>query len=88
MSRQKRNFSARFESDIVIGLLEDSKYLNTLVTKNNIQPNLFRNWKKKFLNSASAIFDDNREENLKDTLAGKLKDRVVYNSFLSGLCLL
>lgn len=36
------------------------KDLNTLVTENNIQPNLLRNWKREFLNNASAVFDDKR----------------------------
>ncbi len=46
MSRQKRRFSAKFKSDLVIQLLKGEKDLNTLATKNNIQPNLLRNWKK------------------------------------------
>ena len=68
MSRQRRNFSAKFKSDLVIELLKGEKDLNTLATENNIQPNLLRNWKKEFLNNASAVFDDKREENLKDKL--------------------
>ena len=46
MSRQRRNFSAKFKSDLVIELLKGEKDLNTLATENNIQPNLLRNWKK------------------------------------------
>lgn len=65
MSRQRRNFSAKFKSDLVIELLKGKKDLNTLAKENNIQPNLLRNWKKEFLNNASAAFDDKREENLK-----------------------
>ena len=61
MSRQRRNFSAKFKSDLVIELLKGEKDLNTLATENNIQPNLLRNWKKEFLNNASAVFDDKRE---------------------------
>ena len=48
MSRQRRNFSAKFKSDLVIELLKGDKDLNTLATENNIQPNLLRNWKKNF----------------------------------------
>ncbi len=43
MSRKRRNFSAKFKSDLVIELLKGEKDLNTLATENNIQPNLFRN---------------------------------------------
>ena len=53
MSRQRRSFSAKFKSDLVIELLKGEKDLNTLAAENNIQPNLLRNWKKEFLNNAS-----------------------------------
>lgn len=78
MSRQRRNFSAKFKSDLVIELLKGEKDLNTLATENNIQPNLLRNWKKEFLNNASAVFDDKREENLKDKLAEERKEKAEY----------
>ena len=55
MSRQRRNFSAKFKSDLVIELLKGEKDLNTLATENDIQPNLLRNWKKEFLGNAFAI---------------------------------
>ena len=58
MSRQRRNFSAKFKSDLVIELLKGEKDLNTLATDNNIQPNQLRNWKKEVLNNASAVFDN------------------------------
>ena len=61
MSKKRRNFSAKFKSDLVIELLKGEKDLNTLATENNIQPNLLRNWKREFLNNASAVFDDKRE---------------------------
>ena len=64
MSRKRRNFSAKFKSDLVIELLKGEKNLNTLATENNIQPILLRNWKREFLNNASAVFDDKREEKL------------------------
>ena len=64
MSRKRRNFSAKFKSDLVIELLKGEKDLNTLATENNIQPNLLRNWKKEFLDKASMVFDDTREDNL------------------------
>ena len=68
MSRQRRTFTAKFKSDLVIELLKGEKDLNTLATENNIQPNLLRNWKKEFLDNASVVFDDKREDNLKEKL--------------------
>ena len=37
MSRQRRNFSAKFKSDLVIELLKGEKDLNTLAVENNIR---------------------------------------------------
>ena len=78
MSRQRRNFSAKFKSDLVIELLKGEKDFNTLAVENNIQPNLLRNWKKEFLDNASVVFDDKREENLKEKLAEERKEKSEY----------
>lgn len=78
MSRQRGNFSAKFKSDIVIELLKGEKDPNTLAAENNIQPNLLRNWKKEFLNNASVVFDDKREDNLKEKLAEERKEKAEY----------
>lgn len=78
MFRQKRNFSAKFKSDLVIELLKGEKDLNTLAVENNIQPNLLRNWKKEFLDNAFAVFDDKREDNLKEKLAEERKEKAEY----------
>ena len=78
MSRQRRNFSAKFKSDLVIELLKGEKDLNTLAVENNIQPNLLRNWKKEFLDNAAVVFDDKREENLKEKLIEERKEKSEY----------
>ena len=78
MSRKRRNFSAKFKSDLVIELLKGEKDINTLAVENNIQPNLLRNWKNEFLDNASVVFDDKREENLKEKLAEERKEKAEY----------
>ena len=78
MPRQRRIFSAKFKSDLVIELLKGEKDLNTIATENNIQPNLLRNWKKEFLNNASVVFDNKREENLREKLAEERKEKAAY----------
>ena len=85
MSRQRRNFSAKFKSDLVIELLKGEKDLNTLATENYIQPNLLRNWKKEFLNNASVVFDDKREENLKEKLAEERNEKAEYAKMVGQL---
>ena len=78
MSRTRRNFSAKFKSELVIELLKGEKDLNTIATENNIHPNLLRNWKKEFLDKASVVFDDTREDNLKEKLALERKEKAEY----------
>ncbi len=68
MSRTRRNFSSKFKSDLVLEALKGEKDINSLAVENNIQPNLLRNWKKEFLEKASIVFDDTREENYKQKL--------------------
>ena len=48
MSRTRRNFSAKFKSELVIELLKGEKDLNTIATENNIQPNLLRKEKAEY----------------------------------------
>jgi len=78
MSRTRRNFSAKFKSELVLELLKGEKDLNTISTENKIQPNLLRNWKKEFLDKASIVFDDSREENLKEKLVVERKEKNAY----------
>lgn len=78
MSRTRRNFTAKFKSDLVIELLKGEKDLNTLASENSIQPNLLRNWKKEFLDKASVVFNDSREDNLKEKLSLERKEKAEY----------
>ena len=78
MSRTRRNYNAKFKSNLVLQLLKGEKDLNTLASENSIQPNLLRNWKKEFLDKASVVFDDSREDNLKDKLAAERKEKASY----------
>lgn len=54
------------------------KGLNTIANENNIQPNLLRNWKKEFLDKASVVFDDIREDNLKEKLVLERWEKAEY----------
>ena len=78
MSRTRRNFSSKFKSDLVLEVLKGEKDLNTIAVENNIQPNLLRNWRKEFLEKASVVFDDTREENLKQKLTEERKEKEAY----------
>lgn len=78
MSRTRRNFTAKFKSDLVLEVLKGEKDINTIATENDIQPNLLRNWKREFLEKASVVFDDSREDNLKEKLANERKEKAEY----------
>ena len=67
-----------FQSDLVIELLKDEKDFNTRVAENNTQPNLLRKWKKEFFDHASVVFNDKREDNLKENLAEERKERAEH----------
>ena len=87
MSRTRRNFSAKFKSDLVLEVLKGEKEPNVITTENNIQPNLLRNWKKEFLEKASVVFDDTREENLKEKLSEERKEKAAYAKKVGQLTL-
>ena len=78
MSRTRRNFNAKFKSDLVLEVLKGEKERNVIAAENGIQPNLLRNWKKEFLEKASVIFDDTREENLKEKFTEERKEKAAY----------
>ena len=61
MSKNRRNFTARFKADLVLEVLKGEKELNEIAAENNIQPNLLRNWKKEFEENAAAVFDNGEE---------------------------
>ena len=78
MSRTRRNFSAKFKASLVLEVLKGEKDINTIATENDIQPNLLRNWKKEFLSKAEVVFDDSREDNLKEKLVAERKEKAEY----------
>ena len=85
MSRTKRTFSPEFKAKLVLEVLKGEKELNVIATENDIQPNLLRNWKKEFLDKASVVFDDSREENLKEKLASERKEKDQYAKMVGQL---
>lgn len=78
MSKTRRNFSAKFKVSLVLEVLKGEKDINTIATENDIQPNLLRNWKKEFLSKAEVVFDESREDNLKEKLAAERKEKAEY----------
>ncbi|MGF7003428.1 transposase-like protein [Lachnospiraceae bacterium PFB1-21] len=78
MSRTKRTFTAEFKTKIVLEVIEGRRTINEIAAEHNLQPNMVRNWKKDFLDKASLVFDDKREENTKQKLEESRKERNEY----------
>jgi transposase-like protein len=65
---KKRTFTAEFKAKVVIELLKGEKELNQLASEHDIAPNQLRNWKSEFLANAANVFDNKRDDKLKETL--------------------
>ena len=78
MSKTRRKFSSKFKADAVLEVLRGEKDINTVATERQILPNMLRRWKQEFLEKADIVFDDNREENLKEKLASERKEKQEY----------
>lgn len=78
MSRVKRTFSAEFKTKVVLEIIEGKKTINEIASENSLQPNLIRNWKKEFLDKASLVFDDKREDSSREKLEESRKERDAY----------
>jgi len=62
---ERRSFAAEFKSRVVLELLREEKSLNELAAENDIHPNVLRNWKREFLENASMVFDNKKEQQAK-----------------------
>lgn len=74
----KKKFLCQIQIRISDWTAQRRKRLKYNRTENNIQPNLLRNWKKEFLDKASVVFNDTREDNLKEKLALERKEKAEY----------
>ena len=79
MSRTRRNFSAKFKSELVIELLKGEKRLkynrNRKQYSAKSSPQLEEGGSS---DKASVVFDDTREDNLKEKLALERKEKAEY----------
>ena len=56
-----RRYTAQYKAKIVLEVLQGEKELGEIAAENNLNPNMVRNWKKEFLENASAAFEDPRK---------------------------
>ena len=56
-----RRYTAQYKTKIVLEILRGEKELGEIAAENNLNPNMVRNWKREFLENASAAFEDPRK---------------------------
>lgn len=52
-----RRYTAQYKTRIVLEILQGEKELGEIAAENNLNPNMVRNWKREFLENASAAFE-------------------------------
>jgi len=65
---KKRTFSAEFKAKIVLEVLKGEKEISVIASENEIAPNQIRNWKNEFIANASGIFDNKKDEKIREAL--------------------
>ena len=58
----RRQFTPEFKTRIVLELLREEKPLGELAADHEISPNQLRNWKKEFLENATRVFSESKQE--------------------------
>lgn len=52
----RKNYSAEFKSKVVLEVIREENRLEEIAAKNEINPNMLRNWRQEFLKNAPTIF--------------------------------
>ena len=58
----KKVYSAKFKTELVLEVLREEEQLGAIAARNNLNPNMLRNWKKEFLEKSAMVFDESRRE--------------------------
>lgn len=95
-SMARTQYSAQFKTKLVLEVIGGEKELGAIAYENGINPNMLRNWKREFLEKASAVFEDpkkaekqakRKEESLKNETERMLKtigQLTLERDFLQG----
>jgi len=67
-------FSAEQKAALVLDAIQGDDDLNVIAVRNEIAPNQLRNWKNEFIKKASIVFDERRDEKLKQALHEKTEE--------------
>lgn len=74
MSKRKyRQTSSEVKKKAVLEALQEKEEIAVIAARYDVSPKNLREWKKKFIEESSSIFENKTEENLKEII--KQKDR-------------
>lgn len=59
---QRRQFTPEFKTKIVLEILREEKQLGELAAEHGLSPNQLRNWKKEFIENATKVFSESKQE--------------------------
>lgn len=59
---KRRQFTAEFKTKLVLEVLKEEKQIGEIATENGLSPNQLRNWRKEFLENASKVFSESKQE--------------------------
>ena len=62
MGKTRRKFSSEEKLKMVMAVIQDGKAVSDVAQENNVHPNMILNWKKEFLENATAVFDRHRPD--------------------------
>ena len=71
-----RRYTAQYKTRIVLEILQGEKEIGEIAAENNLNPNMVRNWKREFLENASAAFEssDKAEKEAKKKAEAQRKE--------------
>ena len=58
----RTTYSAEFKAKLVLEVLEGAEGLEAIASKNQINPNMLRTWKKEFVENAARVFSESKTE--------------------------
>ena len=80
----RRQFTPEFKTKIVVELLREEKPLGELAAEHEISPNQLRNWKREFLENATRVFSESKQE--KELRAKEAKELMTaFHDTVSGM---
>ena len=58
----RTTYSAEFKAKLVLEVLEGTESLEAIASRNQINPNMLRTWKKEFVENAARVFSESKAE--------------------------